>query len=210
MAVSLLDNMPWQFHAIQFAERLIEEAEETINLAGMDGEKIQNLVAKWCEKNSIPKVSLILRSDIKSERMSCAAVRLVSASFVIGCAAHWFDKSRKLDSVHYFRIADFGNIHSIASQKSGSDINLREQAQRIDELLPAARTGAKIIAASKKGNSKQINVARDASIAAEVDRLKRPRNLLVKTIHTEVGKVFGIGPDAVKKACERHAIRNSK
>lgn len=110
-------------------------------------------------------------------------------------------------SIHLYRLMIVGNMPDEQLRKVLSALADAEEVT--ENLKKPAATGQKIIDGGNKGNRGDSD--RDKKIFDKHEELRNncPKKL-VKQIQAEVGRSFGIGAEAVKKAVSRHKKRNTK
>ena len=101
------------------------------------------------------------------------------------------------------RVMILGNL---TEEQLLETIKSRDEAtSEAQRLRPFADIGMKSKAGSEKGNARRKNQERDKRIFTALQDLRKAKpKLPQKTLRCEVGKQFGVGGEAVKKACERH------
>lgn len=107
------------------------------------------------------------------------------------------------------RVMILGNLTEYELHNTLS--SLEEAIADAEQMRPLAVIGKKSKDGSEKGNAKRSNPEKDKQIYEACCQSKnRYPALPLKTVRAEVGSSFGIGMEAVKKACERHEKRNTK
>lgn len=105
------------------------------------------------------------------------------------------------------RVMILGNLTEVELIKTLD--SLAAATAEAENLRRPAATGRKIIDGGNKGHRSNPN--RDKAIFEKVQELKQQdHKKLEKQINAEVGEVFSIGKEAVRKAVQRHVKRNPK
>ena len=107
------------------------------------------------------------------------------------------------------RVMILGNLTE--DELSRLSDGLAAAENKIEAMRKPAEVGEKSLAGSAKGNSRRENKKRDKDIFESCTALREQSpQPLWKSVWQEVGKQFGIGDEAVRKAQKRHAENNSK